>query len=73
MSTDELSRKPVAIHVTLLALVSNSRWKKGSAGTTSVCMSANEMPAVVSSARVTQWFWRATSGTWPAGASLMRG
>ena len=53
VSTDELSRKPVAIHVTQLAVVSNSRWKNGSAGTTSVCMTANEMPATVSSASVT--------------------
>ena len=53
VSTEELSRKPVAIHVTQLADVSNSRWKNGSAGTTRVCMTANEMPATVSSASVT--------------------
>ena len=53
MSTDELSRKPVAIQVAQLAVVSNSRWKNGSAGTTSVCMTANETPATVSSASVT--------------------
>jgi hypothetical protein len=53
VSTDELSRKPVAIHVAQLAVVSNSRWKNGSAGTTSVCMTANETPAIVRRARVT--------------------
>ena len=53
VSTEELSRKPVAIHVAQLAVVSNSRWKNGSAGTTSVCMIAKEVPATVSSASVT--------------------
>jgi hypothetical protein len=53
VSTDELSRNPVAIQVTHAADVSNSRWKCGSAGTTSVCMIANETPATVSSASVT--------------------
>ncbi len=53
VSTDELSRKPVAIQVTDVAVVSNSRWKCGSAGTTSVCMTAKETPATVSSASVT--------------------
>jgi hypothetical protein len=52
VSTDELSRKPVAIHVTQAAEVPNSRWKNGSAGTTRVCITANEIPATVSSASV---------------------
>ena len=53
VSTDELSRNPVAIQVTQLADVWNSRWKNGSAGTTSVCMSANDTPATVSRPSVT--------------------
>ncbi len=44
----------MAIHVTQVAVVWNSFWKNGSAGTTSVCISANEMPATVSSASVTR-------------------
>ena len=52
MSTDELSRKPVTIHVVQLAGAPNSAWKKGSAGTTSVCISASDNVAVVSRARV---------------------
>jgi hypothetical protein len=39
--------------VTQLAEVWNSRWKNGSAGTTSVCITANEIPATVNSPRVT--------------------
>ena len=42
-------------HVVHSGEVSNSRWKNGSAGTTSVCISANEMPATVSRASVTLW------------------
>ncbi len=52
--TEEVSSRMVAIQVTQAVLVSNSRWNSGSAGITSVCMNANETPAVVSSASVTR-------------------
>ena len=48
-------RKLVTSQVVHSGDVSNSRWKNGSAGTTSVCISANEMPAMVSRASVTLW------------------
>jgi hypothetical protein len=52
VSTDELTRKPVTIHVTHAADVSNSVTKNGNDGITSVCMIANETPATVNSPSV---------------------
>ena len=42
-------------HVVSACDVPNSRRKNGSAGMTSVCMTANEMHAAVSSISVIQW------------------
>ena len=42
-------------HVVSACDVPNSRRKNGSAGITSVCMTAKEMPATVSRESVIQW------------------
>jgi hypothetical protein len=49
--TDEDRRKPVTIQVVSAWEAWNSALKKGSAGMTSVCMTAKEIPAIASSAR----------------------
>ena len=54
VSTELESRKPVTSHVVSSCDVPNSCRKNGSAGITSVCMIAKEMPATVSKESVIQ-------------------
>ena len=53
VATEALSKKIVSTHVAHACVVSNSRWKTGSAGKTIVCCSAKAVPAMVRIASVT--------------------
>src|SRR4051812_14544296 len=55
VSTELETRKLVTSQVVHSGVVWNSRWKNGSDGTTSVCISAKAIPATVSRASVTLW------------------